>query len=244
MNDVVLYDYWRSSAACRVRIALNLKGIGYRAEKVDLLAAEHRGRAHLARNPQGLVPALAIDGLMLSQSLAIIDYLDETRPAPALLPATPADRARVRVIAQAIAMEIHPICNTSVTNHVVELTGSGEDGRRAWMDHFIGKGLAAVETLLDDPHTGRFCHGDTPGLADCCLMPQLYNARRWGVELTGLERIAAIERRLCRDRGHSLLPIPTGWPTSQTHSQKKPPGGACQVCRPPGLAFAVGRPQL
>lgn len=197
----VLYDYWRSSAAYRVRIALNLKAIAYAARPVNLLKDEHRSAEHLARNPQGLVPALEIDGRVLTQSLAIVEYLDETRPDPPLLPADPAGRQRVRALAYAIAMEIHPVCNLSVSRHVAALVGGGDAAAREaatgdWMRHFIGPGLAAFERLLEAPETGRFCHGDTPTMADLCLVPQLYNARRWGVPLDGLPRILRIDAAL------------------------------------------------
>lgn len=188
----VLYDYWRSSASYRVRIALGIKAVVYDSVSVNLLEQAHRAPEHIARNPQGLVPALAIDGRMLTQSLAIIEYLDETRPTPPLLPADPSGRARVRAIAYAIAMEIHPVCNTSVAAAVVDLAGGGEEMRAAWMRRHIGTGLAAVERLLDDPATGPFCHGDRPSLADCCLVPQLYNADRWGVDLTPFRAIRAV----------------------------------------------------
>ncbi len=188
-----LHDYWRSSASCRVRIALNLKSIGYAARPVDLLKGEHRATDYMKQNPQGLVPLLEIDGLRLTQSLAIIEYLDETRPEPPLLPDDAKGRARVRALAQAIAMEIHPVCNSGVVAHVVELAGGGEATKVAWMQRHIKAGLDAFEELLDHPATGRFCHGDRPSLADCCLMPQLYNARRWGLEPSVWPRIARIE---------------------------------------------------
>jgi maleylacetoacetate isomerase len=191
MTMPVLYDYWRSSASYRVRIALNLAGIAYETVPVDLLAGDQKGAAHLERNPQGLVPALEIDGLMLTQSLAISEYLIETRGVK-WLPEDPAARARVRALTFAIAMEIHPVCNTSVINHVLDLTGGGDAERVAWMQRFIGQGLNAFEKLLAQEETGSYCHGDTPGLADICLIPQLYNADRWGVDLSGLDRIQAI----------------------------------------------------
>lgn len=191
MSETVLYGYWRSSASYRVRIALNAAGIRYRPVEVNLLTGEHRDPAFRKRNPQGLVPALEIDGLFLTQSLAIIEYLDETRGAH-FLPADAPGRARVRAIAEAIAMEIHPICNPRIANHAVELSGGGDEVRSAWMQKFIGEGLAAVEALLDNPSSGRFCHGDTPGMADFCLVPQVYNAERWGADIAALTRIRRI----------------------------------------------------
>ncbi len=187
--SVILFDYWRSSAAYRVRIGLNLLGIGYVAVPVDLVAGEHRQAENLARHPQGLVPTLEIDGLTLTQSLAILAYLDETRGA-GWLPREAAGRARVRGIAYAITMDIHPVCNLSVARTAV---ASGGITMEEWMHAFIPEGLAAVERRLEAPKTGRFAHGDTVGLADICLLPQVYNARRWGVDLGPMPRIRAIE---------------------------------------------------
>ena len=189
---MVIHDYWRSSASYRVRIALNLCGIAYRAVPVNLVTSAHRSDDHLARNPQGLVPVIEIDGLRLTQSLAIIEYLNETRPEARLLPDDAPERARLRAIAYAIAMEIHPVCNLSVVNHAAEMSHGGDEAKTAWMHHFIPRGLWAVEKLLDHPATGRFAHGERPGLADICLIPQLYNARRWGVDLTPMPAIARI----------------------------------------------------
>jgi len=195
---IVLFDYWRSSASYRVRIALGLKQLDFAIEPVDLLERAHRTPQHLARNPQGLVPALAIDGLMLTQSLAIIGYLDETRPEPPLLPSDPAARARVQAAAHSIAMDIHPICNLRVVAHVGQLLDGGDEARVAWMRHFIGPGLEAFESLLAEAGTtGPFCFGEQPTIADCCLIPQLYNAERWGVGYRHLERIVAAENA-CR----------------------------------------------
>lgn len=191
-DDIVLFDYWRSSASFRVRIALESLGLPYQRISVDLLAGEQRAPEHRARNPQGLVPALVIDGQTLTQSLAIIEYLCETRPEARFLPADPLGRQRVRALSCAIAMEIHAVCNTGVINHVLGITGGGEEVRVDWMKKFIGEGLAAVEALLDNPATGTFCHGETPTMADFCLVPQVYNAERWGVDIAGLTKVRRI----------------------------------------------------
>ena len=192
MTRPVLYDYWRSSASYRVRIALRLLGIDFERVPVNLLSGEQKAAPHLARNPQGLVPVLDIDGQRLTQSLAIVEYLAETHPDQHLLPPDLLGRARVRALSYAIAMDIHPICNTGTVNHVLEITGGGDPVRRAWMGKFIGDGLAAFERLLDNPATGRFCHGDRPTMADICLIPQVHNARRWQVDIGKLTRIDAI----------------------------------------------------
>lgn len=191
-GEIVLFDYWRSAASYRVRIALESLGLAYRREAVDLLDGEQRSPEHRSRNPQGLVPALMIDGHMLTQSLSIIEYLSETRPQACFLPADPLGRQRVRAISCAIATEIHAVCNTGVVGHLMTVTGGGEELRADWMKKFIGDGLAAVETLLDNPATGTFCHGDKPTMADFCLVPQVYNAERWGADIAGLERIRRI----------------------------------------------------
>ena len=192
MGDVVLYDYWRSSASYRVRIALNLAGIAYQAVPVDLRIGEQTSDAHLARNPQGLVPVLEIDGFRLTQSLAIIDYLDQTRGV-GLLPSDPALRARATALAQSIAVDVHPVCNLSVAQHATALSAGADGMPGDWMRHFIRPGLLAFETLLGGFEQAPFCTGIRPGLADVCLIPQMYNARRWDVDLTDLPRILNVE---------------------------------------------------
>jgi maleylacetoacetate isomerase len=192
-QHVTLYDYWRSSAAYRVRIALLMLNLPFEQVAVDLLTGEQTGADHLARNPQGLIPALEIDGLCLTQSLAIVEYLDETRGA-GFLPRNPADRARVRALAMAIAMEIHPVCNLRVARYAVAQSGGAID-QGDWMRHFISRGLADVEAMLA-ASAGRYCFGDAVTLADICLVPQIYNARRWQVDLTDLPRCVAIDARL------------------------------------------------
>ena len=193
MADITLYDYWRSSASYRVRIALNLKGLAYDQVVVNLLAGEHRADTHRARNPIGYVPALDIDGQMMTQSMAILEYLETRYPDPALLPADPAEAARLRAIAYAIAMDIHPICNLNVTNHHAAAFDGDDSAKDAWMVHFMTRGLAAVEVMTGHPDTGPFLHGETPGMADCVLVPQLYNARRRNMDLADMPRLAAIE---------------------------------------------------
>lgn len=189
MTETVLWDYPKSSASYRVRIALSLAGIDYLIETVNLLEGAHRSLDHLARNPQGLVPVLDIDGQRLTQSLAILDYLDRTRDMR-LLPESPADRARVQALAHAIAVDLHPVCNLSVVTHA---TGGTEPARTDWMRHFIRPGLWAFEALLGGFIQSPFAIGDRPGLADICLIPQLYNAARWGADYSDCPRIRGIE---------------------------------------------------
>lgn len=175
-----LHTYFRSSAAFRVRCALNLKGLAYEPEVVWLLAEEQRSDAYRALNPQMLVPAFVDDdGTTLTQSLAIIEYLDETKPGPKLLPADPAGRARVRALSLLIACEIHPIDNLRVLKYLKQVLGHDQPTIDAWYRHWVAEGLAAFERELARGPAGRYCHGDAPTMADCCLVPQIFNAKRF-----------------------------------------------------------------
>jgi maleylacetoacetate isomerase len=189
-----LHDYWRSSAAYRVRIALGLHGLAFDRVTVNLVAGAQRSDSNLKVNKQGLVPTLEIDGLVLTQSLAIIEYLDDTR-GPLLLPADPAGRARVRALSFAVAMEISAIGNLSVRKHVETLT-AGATKAEDWTRHYIVKGFAALEAMLGDGQAGRFCHGDRVSMADVVLLPQVYNAQRLGLDMTAWPLIAGIAGRL------------------------------------------------
>ncbi|MCA1246121.1 maleylacetoacetate isomerase [Massilia sp. MS-15] len=190
-----LHTYYRSSASYRVRIALNLKGLA--AEESYVHLSKNGGGqfapAFDALNPQHLLPVLEDDGVVLTQSLAIIEYLDETRPGQALLPPDPAGRARVRALSQAIACDIHPINNLRVLKYLSAELGVSDQQKNAWYRHWVGLGLAALERQLESsPDTGLFCHGDQPTMADCCLVPQLYNARRFDCDLSAFPTIANI----------------------------------------------------
>ena len=179
-----LHGYYRSSASFRVRIALNLKGIAFEQQSHHLRRDEQRAPAFLALNPQGFVPALEDGGAVLTQSLAIIEYLDEMQPSPPLLPATPLARARVRALAQIVACDIHPIDNLRVLRYLRQPLGHDEATVQAWYNHWIAEGFAAMETMLAaSAETGRFCHGDTPGLADICLVPQVVNAANFKLDM-------------------------------------------------------------
>lgn len=179
-----LYTYFRSSAAFRVRIALNLKRIAYQPVFVHLAKGGHRKPDYARVNPQGLLPTLELDdGTRLVQSLAIIEWLDERYPTPRLVPSDAFERARVRSIAYLIACEIHPLNNLRVLQHLKRALGQNEEGINAWYRHWIGDGLAKVEAELARPGTGKFSHGDAPSLADCCLVPQIFNAKRYSSDL-------------------------------------------------------------
>ena len=178
-----LYTYFRSSAAFRVRIALNLKGLAYDPVFVHLPRGEHRKPEYAAVDPQGLVPALVDEGEVLSQSLAIIEYLEEKHPEPPLLPKDAPGRARVRSLSLLVACEIHPLNNLRTLQHLRRALGQNEEQINAWYRHWIADGLAKLEADLARGGTGRFCHGDAPTMADCCLVPQIFNAKRYQSDL-------------------------------------------------------------
>jgi maleylacetoacetate isomerase len=182
MARPILYDYWRSSAAYRVRIALNLKGVDYESRQIDLREDAQKSADYRALNPQGLVPMLEIDGHRLTQSLAIINYLDLRYPNQPLLPASAAERAHVVSLAMIVACDIHPLNNLRVLKYLKNELGHSQDEIDAWYAHWIGEGLPGLEALAA-PRAGKFLFGDAPTGADVCLVPQLYNARRYNVPL-------------------------------------------------------------
>ena len=191
-----LYGYFRSSAAFRVRIALNLKQLKYETAPIHLRRNDQSAADYLAVNPQGLVPTFEDGGLTLIQSLAIIEYLDETYPEPALLPKSAAERARVRGLAEIVACDIHPINNLRVLRYLTRSLGHDETAIAAWYNHWIGAGFRAFEKLLaEDRRTGGFCHGDVPSLADIALVPQVVNTERYRLDLTPYPTITRIFAR-------------------------------------------------
>jgi len=188
-----LYGYFRSSAAFRVRIALNLKKLDYETAAVHLRRNDQTRPDYLRVNPQGLVPTLKDGDRTLIQSLAIIEYLDETYPDPPLLPRPRADRARVRALAEIVACDIHPINNLRVLRYLTHSLGHDEAAIASWYNHWIDAGFQALERLLaDDPRTGNFCHGQAPGLADITLVPQVVNAERYRLDLAPYPTITRI----------------------------------------------------
>ena len=187
-----LHNYFRSSASFRVRIALALKGMPYEYHAVHLAKGEQFQDAFTQLNSDALVPMLEIDGLRLTQSMAIMEYLDETHPTPALLPPDAAGRARVRALSQTIACEIHPVNNLRILKYLSATLKVDEDTKNTWYRHWVDVGLQAFEKQLAHSPAGAYCHGDTPGMADCVLVPQIFNAKRFKVELGGFQRTMAV----------------------------------------------------
>jgi len=193
---MILHNFFRSSASWRVRIALNLKGLDFEYVSVHLRrgGGEQFSSAYRSLNPQALVPVLELDGLQLTQSLAIMEYLDEVHPEPPLLPKDPAGRARARALAMDIACDLHPLNNLRVLKYLSEQLGASDETKSEWYRHWVALGLQGLETsLAGDPSRGRFCHGDAPGLADCCLIPQLFQARRFDCDVSSFSTLLAIE---------------------------------------------------
>ena len=191
---LLLHDYFRSSASYRVRIALNLKGLPYRQQAHHLAKGEHRAPDYLRINPQGLVPALVDGDVTITQSTAIIEYLEETYPdTPRLLPAAPAGRARVRSLSAIVAADTHPLNNLRVLKYLETELGLDEPARKAWYHHWLKECFDAFEERLrSEPDTGRFCHGDNPTMADICLVPQIFNAKRFAFDLAPYSTVMRI----------------------------------------------------
>jgi len=196
-----LYTYFRSSAAYRVRIALNLKGLAYEAVPIHLVrgGGEHLQPAYRSINPAALLPSLGEHGATLTQSLAILEYLEEVHPLVPLLPADALGRAHVRALAQTIACDMHPLGNLRVLKYLSQTLQIDAEAKLEWQQHWMRQGFAALEALLaDSGERGRFCHGDTPTLADCCLVPQIFNGQRFGVDMEPYPTLMAIDAR-CTD---------------------------------------------
>lgn len=197
VEALTVYGYWRSSAAYRVRIGLNLKGLPYAQRYVHLLreGGEQHGAAYRARNPQGLIPLLMHGDVAVRQSLAILEYLDQVFAQRPLLPKQAAGRAHVRALAQMVACDIHPLNNMRVLKALENEFDANQAARIAWIHHWMREGFAAIETILrDDPRTAGFVLGDAPGLAECFLVPQLYNARRFEMDLSAYPTLVGIEQ--------------------------------------------------
>jgi maleylacetoacetate isomerase len=215
-TDLVLYSYWRSSAAYRVRIALNLKGLSYETRPVHLLrdGGEQHAEGYRMINPQELIPCLLDGDRVITQSLAIMEYLDEMYPEPetALLPVDARSRAQVRALAMAVTCDIHPLGNLRVLQQLEAQFCAGEEQRAAWSRHWIATGFKAMEVMLtDNAATGRYCHGETPGMADACLVPQVYNALRWKLPMEDYPTLWRIYQA-CNELDAFRLAAPEGQP--------------------------------
>jgi len=192
LSHMKLHNYFRSSASFRVRIALALKGLPYEYVAVHIARGDHRSGAYAALAADQLVPLLEDGAFRLSQSMAIIEYLDETHPSPALLPADAPGRARVRALAQSIACEIHPLNNLRVLKYLVRELEADEEAKNTWYRHWVRDGLLSFERQLAQQPESRFCWGAAPTLADCCLVPQIFNGRRFECDFSGLSRTMAV----------------------------------------------------
>jgi len=191
--QLVLHSAWRATGPYRVRIGLALKGLAYDYVPVDLVAGQQHSEAFRAVNPLGLLPALVVDGRVMTQSLSILEWLEETAPTPAILPRDPADRATVRALADIVACEIHPLNVPRVAKVLADL-GVAEADRLSWLRHWMVEGFQVLEPMIAR-HGAGFAFGDTPTIADCCLIPQVYSARRYGVDLTPFPAIVAVDRQ-------------------------------------------------
>ena len=191
---IKLYDYYRSSASYRVRIALNLKGLEYERVAVNLLENGQKSDEYRARNPQGLVPMLEIDGAQLTQSLSIVNYLNGVYPDPPLAPADPVAAAHVRSMAQVVASDMHPLNNLRVLHYLTDVMGHDKETRARWYAHWVREGFVALEQLATR-HGGEYLSGDLPGLADLCLVPQVYNARRFEISLDDFPTLVAYDAK-------------------------------------------------
>ena len=210
-----LYTYFRSGTSHRVRIALNLKGLAYEPVYVHLVKGEQQQEPYLAVNPQGLLPLLEDGEVRISQSLAIIEYLERTHPEPPLLPEDPPGEARVRSLALICACEMHPLNNLRVLQHLSRTLGLDQAARDAWCRHWMEEGFAALERrLAGEPGTGRFCHGDRPTMADVCLVPQVVSSARWGTDLGPYPTVRRI-----RDACMALEPFVRAMPANQLDAE-------------------------
>lgn len=190
MTSLVLHDYFRSSASFRVRIAMNLKGLEYERVEISLIAGDQRSDAYLEQNAQGFVPMLVVDGEPIIQSMAIVDWLDRAYPEPRLIPDEPMPRAVALARAQVIASDIHPLNNLRVLKYLTKDLGLNEQTKDRWIATWIAQGFEALEAMAGE---GRYLGGDAPGIADCCLVPQMYNARRFEVPLDAYPRLVEID---------------------------------------------------